>query len=290
MVFIASFIFFIAPFCSAESILLKNGQKVEGLLWEKSDKYVKLVIDGVLTTFFSDEIDPSYFAKQEAPAFSKNQTFSTNQTVSSGKAPLTKPAVESAAKEEKMAPGKKSMILCKQGAELGAQGKFKEAEVLFKEAMALARIAPQGFDSFAVGGLRTCSDVSSGVISDEAARSIAQAAVLLTAKQVEQSLKLLEKVAKDYPDYAPIWHDLGLNYLAVGQVEKSLSSLEKSLRLESDNPDTLFALGAAQIALSQFVEAKANLEKAKALYLEQGRKPNSRYIDAWMKKMAEKAL
>jgi hypothetical protein len=41
---------------SAETLMLKSGQKIEGKIIEKTDKYVKIDFEGVSLTFYNDEI------------------------------------------------------------------------------------------------------------------------------------------------------------------------------------------------------------------------------------------
>lgn len=287
--------------CFAETVLLKNGQTVEGVLWEKSDKYVKLLINGVLNTFFNDEIDPSYFVSQTASG-DGNETVATGASASKTTAAGTgavaskkqsTPGTEKAPLvqgDQKMAPGKKSMLLYREGLELVVAGDLKAAEESFKKSKALAQIAPQGFDSFAVNGLRTCGDIASGVISKESGMLMAKAALLAIEKRFSEALKITEKMVVTHPAYAPAWHEVGMNYMIVGLAPKALVAFQKSLELEPGDPDSLFALGGAQIALGQFKEGKVSLEQAKAAYLQQGRKQNSKYVDAWMAKLAEKML
>jgi|GEM_PF-4849754 len=291
---VSFFIFFVFSFtslCFAETILLKSGQTVEGVLWEKSDKYVKLLINGVLNTFFNDEIDPSYFASQAVSGENKETAVDGKGAVAAKKQGASAVAkTPSAPGAQKMAPGKKSMLLYREGLTSAAQGDFKAAEESFKKSKALAQIAPQGFDSFAVNGLRTCSDIASGVITKESGMQMASAALLAIDKKFVESLKIAEKMVAAHPSYAPAWHEVGMNYMVVGLTPKALAAFQKSLALEPENPDTLFALAGAQIALGQFKEGKASLDQAKALYLQQGRKQNSKYVDAWLAKLAEKML
>ena len=42
--------------CFAETIVLKSGEKIEGKIFERTDKYIKLDFEGLLITYFFDEI------------------------------------------------------------------------------------------------------------------------------------------------------------------------------------------------------------------------------------------
>jgi hypothetical protein len=45
-------IFFIAPLCFAETIVLKSGKTIEGKLIEKTDEHIKIDFQGVPLTYF----------------------------------------------------------------------------------------------------------------------------------------------------------------------------------------------------------------------------------------------
>jgi len=51
----------------AETVFLKSGQKIEGKLLEKTDKYIKIDFDGVVLTYFLDEISNIEEEKKPEP-------------------------------------------------------------------------------------------------------------------------------------------------------------------------------------------------------------------------------
>ena len=56
-IFCAVFCLFFLNLAFSETILLKSGQKVEGKILEKTDKYVKLDYFGVGLVYYNDEVD-----------------------------------------------------------------------------------------------------------------------------------------------------------------------------------------------------------------------------------------
>ena len=56
-IYCAVFFLFFIRLGFSETILLKSGQKVEGRIVEKTDKYVKLDFQGVDLVYYNDEID-----------------------------------------------------------------------------------------------------------------------------------------------------------------------------------------------------------------------------------------
>lgn len=50
---------FITPSALAETIRLKNGGKIEGRIIERSDEYIKIDFQGIVLTYWLDEIDPA---------------------------------------------------------------------------------------------------------------------------------------------------------------------------------------------------------------------------------------
>ena len=55
-IFAAVFCFCFLELGFSETVVLKNGQKVEGKITEKTDKYVKLEFEGVVLVYYNDEI------------------------------------------------------------------------------------------------------------------------------------------------------------------------------------------------------------------------------------------
>ena len=51
------FILFFVPQLWAETLYLKNGRKIQGQIFEKNDKKVKIQVQGVTSTYYADEIE-----------------------------------------------------------------------------------------------------------------------------------------------------------------------------------------------------------------------------------------
>ena len=52
------------PFACADTIVLKSGQSVTGNILEKTDKYIKIEVEGVGVTYYSDELKSASFAEK----------------------------------------------------------------------------------------------------------------------------------------------------------------------------------------------------------------------------------
>ncbi len=68
VIFLILFLLCISSISEADSIILKNGKKVEGDIIERSDDHVKIVVGDIPITYFSDEIETSK-GKDKKPEF-----------------------------------------------------------------------------------------------------------------------------------------------------------------------------------------------------------------------------
>ena len=66
-------LFLLSSIGSAETIYLKNGKKIQGQIIEKTDKNVKINIQGVTLTYFSDEIEKIEDVASPQPAAAQGQ-------------------------------------------------------------------------------------------------------------------------------------------------------------------------------------------------------------------------
>ena len=57
IILIFTFLFLIASVCSAETIYLKNGRAIKGKIVEKKEGQVKIDANGMMLTYYVDEID-----------------------------------------------------------------------------------------------------------------------------------------------------------------------------------------------------------------------------------------
>ena len=71
-------ILFISSFAFAETVILKSGKTTEGKIIEKTDKYIKIDIQGVPITYFNDEIKSIDGKEPAAPVI--KETVSKNNT------------------------------------------------------------------------------------------------------------------------------------------------------------------------------------------------------------------
>ncbi|MBM3243661.1 MAG: hypothetical protein FJZ12_02335 [Candidatus Omnitrophica bacterium] len=71
--------FFAALTCAfADTVTLKSGQKVEGKIVEKTDKYLKIDFEGVLLTYFQDEVLSIQDSGKSAVGFNQGSGLSFN--------------------------------------------------------------------------------------------------------------------------------------------------------------------------------------------------------------------
>jgi tetratricopeptide (TPR) repeat protein len=84
-------------------------------------------------------------------------------------------------------------------------------------------------------------------------------ALALSEGRVDDALGALERVAKEAPEFAPVFHRLGLAYLSASRREAAIGALQKAVTL-SAQPEASLDLARAFLAGEMWAEAQAPLE------------------------------
>ena len=243
-------------FCSAETVVLKSGEKVEGTVLEKTDKYIKIDIDGIPVTYFLDELRAS------APSLSSN-------------------APSSPAKKEERPAEDTAYVNFKKGFEKITEKKYQEAEDFFKRARDLST----AFEGFYYYAWKVSHDFNQGVITQETGLACLEGATHLVHKAPEQAIPVFEKVLQSNPTYAFIYIALGSSYLLLNQYEKALSYFQKGLSLDPQEGYAYAVLGWTYMFLSQPQQAKENILKAKEIFEKKGDYRNVKVAEDYLAKI-----
>ena len=246
-------------FCSAETVVLKSGQKVEGTVLEKTDKYIKLDIDGIPVTYFLDEL------KASVPSSSSN-------------------IPSSPAKNEERPADDIAYVNFKKGSEKMTEKKYQEAEDFFKRARDLST----AFEGFYYYAWKVSHDLNQGVITQETGLVCLEGAIHLVHKAPEQAIPVFEKVLQLNPTYAFIYIALGSSYILLNQYEKALSYFQKGLSLDPQEGHAYAVIGWTYLFLNQPKQARENILKAKEIFENKGDYRNVKIAEDYLAKISLK--
>jgi len=226
------------PFLAyAETIVLKSGKTVEGKLIEKTDKYIKIDFEGVILTYFLDEIK-SIDAEQLVASSEKKEEVKINVNISDPN--IAVGYYEAAIKDNPNDFSAYNNL----GMAYAKLNQLQQALDCFQKA---TEINPNFAESYAYLG-----------------------ATYNSLEQPEKAIFYLKKAidlgSVDIKTYA----SLGASYYFTGKFAEAIQYFEKVVQLNPKHIKAYIVLGNAYKALGDYQKASESFLKLKELYKEQG--------------------
>ena len=288
-------LFWFINLARAETVTLKSGKKIEGRIVEKTAEYIKI-----------DSGDTPLYFKHSYIA-------GIDETSGSGLAPAVE--VKAPAAEEKASAEDPKSCL-KKGLKCAANGKFKEAEIIFQQGL---KINPSDHNLGEV--LKMIEDLQNGKLKEEYALCLFKGSDYLINAQYAQAAGEFEKGLKtnrndpdlnyylgisyfsleryqeaiDYLKQAlsaesgldQLYFYLGLSYYSLGEYRQAIDYLRKNLEINPEDAEAYSVIGMSNFMLGETQQAQENLIKARELFRSKGDYLNSADIEDFLAKLTK---
>jgi len=237
----------------SETILLKSGRIVEGRIFEKTDKYIKIDFQGVPITYFSDEIK------------------------SIDGVDLVHPVLSNGTAEK----------VLNEGIKYGKQGNSDKAILSFTKAIELnPNYAYAYFNRGIVYGEkgelnRSISDYTKAIELDpNNAIAYSNRALVYAGKEnYNQTISDLTKAIEIKPDLALAYINRAGFYDLLGYSDKSILDYNKAIELDRNNAVAYFNRAVTYYSKREYSKAWTDIHKTEAL----GGAISPRFLDALKK-------
>lgn len=268
---------------SAEKLVLKSGQEIEGKITERTDKYIMIDFYGVAQPYYFEDIKNIDGAKV-IPGSTANEVL---------------------------------YGFHRKGIEYASQGRFEEARKQFNKVLEMCSIY-SGFKDGIKLHLRILDDISKGKMNKEYASYLFKGEGYICDKDFQQGITYLQKAIQiepnDFnvynylgtayyysgqyqealvyfkktvqiePNYIHAYCQIGSIYYLLGQHEDGITYFQKAIQISPDNPEAYTMLGFMFANLGRYKEAKENLQKGRKIYREEGNHQFVKIIDQELNK------
>jgi tetratricopeptide (TPR) repeat protein len=227
---------FISSSIFAETIILKSGKTIEGKILEKTDKYIKIDLQGVPLTYFLDEIESIDGAKLVSSSEGKEVKVNVN---------ISDPNIavgyyEAAIKNNPNDFSSYNNL----GMAYVELNQLQKALDCFQKA---TEINPNSAESYAYLG-----------------------ATYNSLKQPEKAILYLKKAIDLGSTDIRTYSSLGGSYFFTGKFSEAIPYFEKVVQLNPKDIKAYIALANTYKALGNYQKARESFLKLKELYREQG--------------------
>lgn len=210
-------------------VVLKTGERINGLILNKTDDVVEISIQGKPTVYMMQDIK-EIRGKQILPQKSMKKEIEKEVASDFGKA-LSR----------------------------AAGGKFEEAAQMFKK---IAEDNPSYTN--AKEALALSNDAAFGKVSRDYALYVFEASQQMLKENYALAIALFQKALKRNPKAIELYYNLGCAHQFLGEHAKALPYFEKLNKINPDDQEVLFKLGVTLHALGRYAKALPyfeNLEK-----------------------------
>ncbi len=260
-------------FSFAETITLKSGKKIEGLITEKTDQYIKVEAEGA----------PLYFERKFISRIDEEAASLTDADC------------------------------LKEGLKYGSQGKFPEAEEALKKGLALnsksgnlqeaLKLIDRLKDGeinedYALRLFKGSYDLIIGRFEEAMPEFLAALAInpgadlyyylgvcSYSAGKYEDAIQYLKKAAEEIKDDGEVYYNLGINYYALRQYAEAVPYLQKALEIDPENAEAYGVLGTSHLMLGERERAKEELCKSRDLFRKQGDYLKAADVETFLKQV-----
>ena len=274
---------FISTAVFSDTVTLKSGKKIKGKILDKTDRYIKIEVNGKTIYFeLKDIADIEGSESEVTPAQENISLQDTNYYL-------------------------------KAGLKYSSQEKFIEAEEEFKKGLA---IAPADHNLQEV--LKMIDDLKNGKIEKEYALYLFKGSDYLingknqeaikefksalefkpdnrdlyyyigvcnySLEQYEAAIDYLKKAIELKPD-SEIYYYLGASHYSIGQHSQAIAYLQKVLETNPDDAEAYSIIGTSYYLLGESEKAKANLDKAKESFEKKGDYLKAKDLEEFLSKM-----
>lgn len=285
--------------CLAETVTLKSGKTVEGRIIDKTDKYLKMDFQGVLLTFFLDEIQAINGEKVSLLSTSDNEqkqspTINTHYVENIDEAMLEN--YRNIAEKYKY-DGSNEIVLnqgiifkahdiaIKDGCIFIMFKGDKRAEKEYETGLVIPLTEVKSINSNPVnqadancalgnfylnkpGGLNKAIEFYEKTIAIDPQHRMALANITAAYNYVgrfDDTIYIGQKALEVYPESEIIYFNLGVAYAMKNNFSQAIESYQKAISLNPNCKQALVNLGVLYFNLGNYEEAKKNLTAAKNL-------------------------
>lgn len=263
----------------AETIVLKSGEAVEGKIIERTDKYIKIDLEGIPATYFLDDIesvdgikpvainitsdDPEVLVSYWTEAVrkdSKDYVAYNNlgmAYISSGQYPE---AVRCFLKSLDINPHYE-MAYANLGFLYNKLGQYEQAVSYIKKSI---EIDPNNAQPY--------NNLGSAYAGQE---------------KFDEAVPLYKKAIQLDPEYADAYANLGYAYVALKQYEAGIENMHKAVQKNPQDAASYSNLGYAYYILNRYQESRDNFQKAKELFLAYKDEANAQMAEEWLNKIPD---
>lgn len=282
--FVLILVLTLSSVCFAQTFLLKTGDKVEGNLVERTDKYIKVEFAGANITYYLDEID-SINGEKIISGPADNIEPEVNFTDTNTAVIYWKDKIRENPKDFG-AYNNLGMIYA-------SLGQYEEAINYFTRAVEINPNFGTGFSNLgqafnslgqpdkALGYLRRALKLNPN--SAQANNNLGH--VYIDLGQFDEALPFCRKAVTINPDYADAYSNLGFIYVSMQKFELGIENLKKAVQKNPKDCISLENLGYVYFLLNRNQEARENFIKAKALYSDKSDSQGLERVSEFLEKL-----
>ncbi|MFA5008693.1 MAG: tetratricopeptide repeat protein [Candidatus Omnitrophota bacterium] len=271
----------------AETIVLKSGKTIEGIVTDKTDKYIKVDVFGIPVTYYLDTVE-SIDGEKIASTEIKKEMGIKREATSTKEAVKFEP--QPVKKNLSLGEVKEAQEYFQKGINYFREKKYNDAIAEFEKAL---KVDPNLAEGYYGLGYAYCSKNQC-----EASLPYFKKAIELSPNYVDayngmayaynilgkytDTISYYLKAEKLKADNLDALNGLGYAYASIGKYEDALSYFKKAIKVNPEYAPAYSGLGALYYSLGQFLDAKENFIKARDLFKknndEQGMKTIEEYL------------
>lgn len=287
---IQSLIFLLfVPFIFADTIVLKSGKVVEGKITEKTDKSIKMDIEGVAITYYLDSINTidgkAIQPVQENKGLQKETITSSKVNAVLGREDVTDVGV--VVSDERLG------LLLNSGLNYAKAGRHREAIAEYEKALQIDQNFSTAYSNMGasykyLGDSQKAIECFQKALAINPKEIIALnnlAAVYAELKKNDEALIYFKKAIEVSPDNALLCEGLGLTYVNLGQYKEAGQWFQKAIQNDPKDPVLYYELGLSYFYLRDYEQAKKNFLIAKEMHKTLGKGGSTSYIDNALSKI-----
>jgi len=263
--------FSIFVFC--ETIVLKSGRTVEGKILEKTDKYIKVDIEGIPITYYLDDIESINGAKEVSSSVNKNNFAGIPEKTSNVKNEYTPESVTHEIFSILPSGNEAYLILLNKGMVCLHQGNYDQAIAEFNKAIELNSRLPHAYNNRGIAYWRkgnydqALADFTKSIeISPNNATSyVGRGSVYGDKGNYDQAISDFNKAIDLDPNIADTYYNRGSIYHDKGDYTKAISDYSKAIEIKPIWPQLYHNRAIAYYYTQEYEKAWADVRKAKEL-------------------------
>lgn len=217
--FLLPLFFYLPGFVFAETLILKSGRRIQAKILEKTDRYIKVEIDG-------------------APVYYELKYISS---IKQGNEPANSAGLESL----------RDVSSCfEKSIEYILAGNLQAAKTEMNQGL---KINPD--DANVLGGLEIINGLEKGLIGKDYAIDFFKGIYYIITKQPGLAITELERAAQLSPKEADVYYHLGVSYYSLGKLKEAAENFKKSLEIRPEDAEVCFDLAVIYFSLDSYQES-----------------------------------